>query len=106
MYNGYNFYPSDGSPATPPFFLMPYQFDPLFMPCELADNNELDKAIGTTQNSEMVCILKSVISLLKHQVLSINRKKIINTKKTQARFPPIISLREIIEVISTTALMR
>lgn len=62
MYNGYNFYPSDGSPVTPPFFLMPYQFDPLFMPCELADNAELDKAIGKIENSEMVRILKGVIT--------------------------------------------
>lgn len=54
MYNGYNFYPPNGSAATSPIFLMPYscQFDPIFMPCELADNDEL--VIESIQNSEMV----------------------------------------------------
>lgn len=33
MYNGYNYYPQNGSAATSPVFLMPYpyQYDPFFM---------------------------------------------------------------------------
>jgi hypothetical protein len=33
MYNGYNYYPPNGSAATSPVFLMPYpyQYDPFFM---------------------------------------------------------------------------
>jgi hypothetical protein len=33
MYNGYNYYPPNGSAATSPVYLMPYpyQYDPFFM---------------------------------------------------------------------------
>lgn len=34
MYNGYNYYPPNGSSATSPVFVMPYpsyQYDPFFM---------------------------------------------------------------------------
>lgn len=34
MYNGYNYYPQNGSSATSPVYLMPYhpyQYDPFFM---------------------------------------------------------------------------
>lgn len=48
MYNGYNYYPQNGSSATSPVFLMPYpyQYDPFFMtpngmqPADAEDNGE------------------------------------------------------------------
>lgn len=52
MYNGYNYYPSNGSSTAAPFILMPINhFDSIFMPFEPAENTELDNA---NQNLEVV----------------------------------------------------
>lgn len=64
MYNGYNYYPPNGSTATSPVFLMPYpcQYDPFFMtPTGLQstegddnaeDKTESDGAKENNQNAE------------------------------------------------------
>lgn len=61
MYNGYNYYPPNGSSATSPVYLMPYpyQYDPFFMtPSGLQpvddDENAEDKteSDGATENNQ------------------------------------------------------
>lgn len=64
MYNGYNYYPPNGSSATSPVYLMPYpyQYDPFFMtpsgvqPVDgeenTEDKTETDGAKENNQNAE------------------------------------------------------
>lgn len=93
MYNGYNYYPPNGSTSTSPVYLMPYpyQYDPFFMtpggvePVD-GDENSEDKVEpeGTKENNQQAEIHNVSFYCFTDGAIYDNRKRVTAVRRVQS----------------------